>query len=121
MATGYVLLTFVLFVPALAYAGQPVGIGAGDVLKVVGRQMVGAVAAAGMGFLLRFTVFADVQGPARTFLLAASYLAVYLIIVAGLLRVRTPLQLALSLMVDFLPARFAPLGQLSCLRGPRAL
>ena len=45
IAVAYVVSMFLLFVPALAYAGRPLGIGAADVLRVVWRPLVGSLAA----------------------------------------------------------------------------
>jgi PST family polysaccharide transporter len=107
IAVAYVASTFILFVPAIEYAGRPLGIGARDVVAAVGRQMTGAVAAAGVGFLLRFTVFADMGSLERTLALTVAYTVVYLGIVVGVFGVWTPITLALSLLRTAVPVRVA--------------
>src|SRR5262249_49367744 len=51
VAISYTIATFGLFVPALAYAGQPVGIGAKDVLQAVGPQTAAALITVAFGFM----------------------------------------------------------------------
>jgi PST family polysaccharide transporter len=109
VACANVTCMFLLFVPAVAYAGRPLEIGARDVIRVVGRQLVGSIVCVGVGFLLRFTVLASMPGMLRIVVLGLVYAALYLVIVAGILGVRTPLKTAGSLVRDFLPARFAHL------------
>ena len=56
VATAGVVCSYVLVLPALAYAGRPLGLGVKDSVEVTGRQFLGAVASAGVGFVLRDTV-----------------------------------------------------------------
>src|SRR5207244_8004738 len=86
VVAAYVLCTYVLFVPAIAYAGRPLGIGGAYLIKAVGPQLVGSLSAAGFGFVLRYTLLAGTQRVERTALLALSYLVVYLVVVIGLFR-----------------------------------
>ena len=109
VAVAYVVSMFLLFVPAVAYAGRPFEIGARDVISIVGRQLTGALVAAGLGFFLRFTVFADSHALVRAFALTLIYLFTYLSIVIGVLRVRIPLQVLQTLIRGALPPRFAHL------------
>jgi PST family polysaccharide transporter len=112
-ATGiviaYVICTFILFVPAIAYAGQPLGIGAADVIKVVWRPLAGSLIAVAVGFVLRYSVLADSSAIARMSLLTLAYGVVYLGIVVGLLGMRTPITVVMSLVRGVLPERFARL------------
>jgi polysaccharide transporter, PST family len=101
VAWSYVVCTYILFVPAIAYSGAPFGIGVGKVLRVVGPQMIGALAATALGFVLRSTVFAETGVVLRTILLVASFSVVYLLIVLGLFRVRTPLQVCRSVLQSY--------------------
>jgi PST family polysaccharide transporter len=110
VATAYVACTFALFVPAIAYAGYPLEIGVLDVVKVIAWPLVGSLAAAGVGFMLRPTLIA-VPILIKLMLLTAAYLGSYLILVMGVFGMRTPLWTALSLLRDVLPRR---------LRSPRA-
>jgi hypothetical protein len=47
-------------------------------------------------------------GIARPSVLTVAYVSVYLVIVVGLFRVRTPIHLGISLIRDFVPPRFVP-------------
>ena len=106
VATAYVICMFILFVPAIAYAGRPLGIGATDVIKVVWRQLAGAMIAVAIGFMLRFTLLAHVSGTVRTAALILVFAGLYLVIVVGVLRVRMPIGVVLQLIRGHLPARF---------------
>jgi PST family polysaccharide transporter len=107
VAVGYATAMFALFVPALAYAGRPLGIGANDVIGAVWRQFLGAITAAAIGFLLRFTVLGEMGPVARTAVLAAAYLAVYVAIVIGVLRVLSPIRAMRALVKGELASRLA--------------
>ena len=56
VVVAYVTCMFLLFVPAVAYSGQPFGIGTRDVIAVVWRALLGALLAAAMGFAMRYTI-----------------------------------------------------------------
>jgi polysaccharide transporter, PST family len=109
VAVAYVICAFILFVPALAYAGRPLEIGASDVIQTVWRQMAAALAAAAVGFGLRWTIMADSSPLVRIAVLAIAYLAAYLILSVGVLNVRAPLRTTQLLVRGFLPARVAHL------------
>jgi PST family polysaccharide transporter len=98
VAWAFVVSTYLLFLPAIAYSGRPFGIGVGKVVAVVGPQMLGALTAVALGFLLRETLFAHTQMVLRTIFLVISYSAVYAAIVLGLFRVRTPLHVGRSVL-----------------------
>ena len=103
---AYVVCMFIIFIPAIAYAGRPLGIGAKDAITVVWRPMAGSLLAAASGFALRYTLLADSSSIVRTVVLALAYVAVYVVAVVGILRVRTPIAVVLALARDFLPVRF---------------
>lgn len=109
VAVAYVAAMFILFVPAIAYAGRPLDIGASDVVRIVWRPMVACLAAVAFGFLLRW-MLQDIHPVSRTAVLALAYVASYLVIVVGILRVRTPLRTMQSLVRGYLPPRFAYLA-----------
>jgi PST family polysaccharide transporter len=105
VATAYALAMFFLFLPALAYAGKPLGIGASDVLRAVGPQMVAALGAVAIGVAAQLLFMADYGRLAR-FLVSGSICTVaYMLIAVGVFRVTRPLQLALSLLHDLNPMR----------------
>ncbi len=101
---AYVIAMYILFVPALAYAGQPLGIGARDVISAVGAQLTGALVSAGLGFALHAWLLASLPASERIVITVLLYLASYLAVVVGVFRVTVPLQVCLSLVRDFLPA-----------------
>jgi PST family polysaccharide transporter len=107
IVVAFVIYTFILFVPALAYAGRPLGIGAVDVLKVVGRPMAGSLIAAAIGFGLRYTLLANSPAFVRMALLGLAYVSVYLVLVVGVFRLRMPIGVILGLVRDLLPNRLA--------------
>jgi polysaccharide transporter, PST family len=98
VAWAFVVSTYVLFLPAIAYSGGPLGIRVGKVLAVVGPQTLGALAAVAVGLVLRATIFAHTPMTLRTILLVISYSAAYAVIVLGVFRVRTPLQVGRSVL-----------------------
>ncbi len=106
VAAAYTGIMYVLFVPAIAYAGQPLGIGAKDVLQAVGRQMIGALITVVFGFEVLLVFCEELPRWLRLPLVALACTVMYLIIVAGLFKVRKPLDVVKKLALDFLPARF---------------
>lgn len=105
IATAYVVCASLMALPALTYAGKPLDIHATDVIDAVGRQAVGAVVAAAAGFALRYTILAEINSYLRIASLTIAFLAVYLLIVVGLLKVHTPLRVIWGLVSDLIPFR----------------
>lgn len=103
---AYVVCMFILFIPAIAYAGRPLGIGAKDAIEVVWRPLTGTLFAVAVGFALRYTVFAGGNFFSRSILPALVFVAIYLFLVVGLFGVRTPLLTAFQLAGGFIPDRF---------------
>ena len=110
VAVAFVVAMFVLFVPAIAYAGRPFDIDAMDVVAIVWRPMLASLAAAGLCFLLRRTLLGDVSAFSRIALLATVYGLSYLALVVGVMRVRAPLRTMQSLIRGYLPPRLAYLA-----------
>ncbi len=106
VVVAHVVCMFILFLPAVAYAGHPLGIGALDVVQVSWRPIAGSITAAVIGFMLRYTLLANYSAIVRTAVLALAYVAAYLVIVVGLLRLRAPIGVMLLLVKDVLPKRF---------------
>jgi len=99
---AYVIYMFIVFVPAIAYAGQPLGIRARDVVQVIGAQLVGSLAAVAIGFQVR-SWLAGVPAIERIAALLTVYLATYVLIVVGLFRLTMPLQVFMSAIGEFWP------------------
>jgi polysaccharide transporter, PST family len=106
IVTAYVVLMFILFIPAIAYSGRPLNIGAGAVCKVVWRPITAALVATAAGFVVRGQVLAHTSLFQRTALVTLVFVAIYLTIVVGILRVWAPLQSAWVLVRDVLPHRY---------------
>jgi PST family polysaccharide transporter len=114
VVTAYVVVMYIAFIPAIAYAGAPLGIGARDVIAAVRGQFVAALGAAAVGFALRFTLLAGVSSSIeRMAILVVVYLTIYLLVAVGLFRVTTPIQVCLSVVRDFLPGPLKPAAPLT--------
>jgi polysaccharide transporter, PST family len=98
IAWALVAATYLLFLPAIAYSGRPLGIGIWKVVATVGSQTVGALAAVVVGLIMRATVLEHTQMVLRVLILILAYAAVYAITVLGIFRVRTPLAVGFSLL-----------------------
>ncbi len=105
VATAHAIATFCLFVPALAYAGRPVGIGAKDVLRAVGPQLAAALSTVAIGFTVQRLFLDDYSQLARFVLSVLICVVVYLTLAVGIFKVTRPLQLAFSLLRDLVPSR----------------
>ena len=112
VVVAYTAYMYLMFLPAVSYAGRPLGIGAPEVIKATGPQLFGAVTSAAIGFFLRYAVLSDASGIERSVVLAIVYAVSYVIIVAGAFKVRKPLKIAIALGRDFIPRRFAAAKQL---------
>ena len=67
VATAHAIATFCLFVPALVYAGRPVGIGIKDVVRAVGPQTVAALTTVAIGFTVQRLYLNDYSQLTRSF------------------------------------------------------
>lgn len=103
VAAAHAIVTFCLFVPALVYAGQPLGIGAKDVLRAVGPQMLAALITVAVGYMVQRAFLADLSQLTRFVVAVPICLAVYLVVIVGVFRVTAPLHLAVSVVRDFSP------------------
>jgi O-antigen/teichoic acid export membrane protein len=100
VAAAVVIVSLLLAVPAISYAGRPVGIGPSLVIRAAGRQLTGAVISAAGGWWLQTAVLVDCSSFIRIIVSAASCAAIYLVIVVGLFRVVQPLKVALNVVQD---------------------
>lgn len=106
VAIAYTLTMYFLFIPAIAYAGQPLGIGAKDVMRTVGPQLIGALVTALFGFEVLLVFCEDIPRLLRVPLLSAVCLIMYFLVVVWLFKIRKPLEIVERLFRDTLPARF---------------
>lgn len=100
VAVSYAIVTYGLCVPALAYSGRPLGIGARDVLAAAGPQTLAALCATAIGLIVQHVFLGEFTIWARFFLSAFICMATYLIVAVGIFRVTGPLKLAFSLVRD---------------------
>jgi polysaccharide transporter, PST family len=106
IAVAYAVVTFILFVPALGYAGQPLGIGVTDVIGAVWRPLTGALASAGLVYVMGAIVDFKAHDVLRPVAMSALYLSSYLLIVTGALGLRAPIRTARVLIEQSVPVRF---------------
>jgi len=101
VAIAYTIVMFGLAVPALAYAGRPLGIGVKDVLQAVGPQTAAGLIAIAAGLLVQTMLFGGFSELASFPASALICLATYLAVVVSILKITAPFRLALSLLRDF--------------------
>jgi PST family polysaccharide transporter len=100
VAIAYTVTMFCLFVPALVYAGRPIGIGVSDVLAATGRQMTAAMISVAVGFAMQRLFLLESSEPARLTVSIAVCLTTYLVMVVGVFRITGPLKLISNLVRD---------------------
>ena len=105
VAATSAIAIYILFVPALVYAGRPAGIGARDVIAAAGPQTAAGLIAVAFGLVARQLFLADFSELARFFVSSLICLSTYLVVAVVVFRVTGPLQLALSILRDFSPMR----------------
>ena len=109
VAITYTIATFCLFVPALAYAGRPLGINVADVLRAVGPQIASGLIVVAFGFTLQ-QLFLTGLSPIPRFLISVPVCTcAFIVVAAGVFRVTGPLRLAFSLFRNFSSVRI-PFG-----------
>ncbi len=111
VACAYALTTHCLFLPALVYAGRPLGIRAIDVVKAVGPQLVSALVSAGIGFCIRDVLLAESSRVLRVSVLIVFCLLAYSFLSIGIFRVEKPLLVAKSLLRGSVASPLARMGQ----------
>jgi PST family polysaccharide transporter len=105
VAVAYTVAMFCLFVPALVYAGQPIGIGVRDVLSATGPQMISALVAVAFGLVMQQLFLLDLSELGRLVVSVPICLVMYLVVVLGVFRMTGPLKLASSMLQDFGPLK----------------
>jgi PST family polysaccharide transporter len=105
IATAYAVVMFGLFVPALVYAGRPIGIGRKEVLQAAGPQTLVGLVTVAVGFLAQQALLADFSPLMRFVVSVPICLTVYFTLVVGVFRVTGPLHLALFALRDLSPIR----------------
>jgi O-antigen/teichoic acid export membrane protein len=90
--------------PSISYAGRPAGIGAARVIQAVGRQLLGAMFTAAAGWLLQTYALQQFSTLFQIVLSIGFCVSIYLLIVVGLFRLTEPIEVAIRLVRDHLPA-----------------
>jgi PST family polysaccharide transporter len=103
VAVAYTALMYILFVPAIAYAGKPFGIGVADVLRAVAPQVVTALGTAAIGFLVGRTLLQDTASFTRLLILGVLCCGVYISAMTFGFRMTKPLTVAASLVRKRVP------------------
>jgi len=106
VAVAFVVSAFILFIPAIVYAGHPLGIGAIDVIAAVWRPLAACLLAVAIAFTLRFTFLAEMSAVLRIIVLTFAYITAYAVLVAGFFGERMPIQVILALVSRPLRSRF---------------
>jgi len=103
VAIAYAITVFFLFLPALAYAGQPLGIRTSDVVRVVGPQMTASLLAVACAGSIQYAWLGEYHQIVRVAISTVVCLGVYLLVVVGVFKLTQPIRIALSLVRDFRP------------------
>jgi PST family polysaccharide transporter len=101
VAVALVAAGWLIAFPSIIYAGKPLGIGAALVIRAVRGPLLGAIIAVAAGWWLQTIFVAESFIFFRIFLSAFLYASLYLLIVAGLLRITEPIRVAGKLIQDF--------------------
>jgi O-antigen/teichoic acid export membrane protein len=105
VAVATVTASMLIAVPSVKYAGGPIGLGATDVLRATGPQLIGAISILAVGWCLQITILSDYSHFTRILLSGAFCTCLYLVIVAGLFRLTEPIKVAGSVVQDLLGSR----------------
>jgi O-antigen/teichoic acid export membrane protein len=100
VAVAGVVMSVVIAIPSISYAGRPIDIGAALVMRAVGPQLIGAISAAAGGWWLQTTALSGYSSIVRILLSIGFCGAMYLIIVVGLFRVTEPIKVAARVVQD---------------------
>jgi PST family polysaccharide transporter len=109
IAVAYVISAHIFFIPAIVYAGQPLGITTRQVLAIVGPQFIASLLVIGLGFLIKRFLLGAAHPVLTITVTTVVCGGVYLAVMSGIFRVTQPLQLGLSLLRERLPVRFFPM------------
>ena len=108
VAASYTIGMYLLFIPAIVYAGHPLGIGFSHLARAVTAPFIGSLCAALVGFGIRAYLPEDSRIERIAILLLVCVLS-YLAVTVGIFKVTKPIRVATRLVKDFLPARISRL------------
>ena len=119
VAVAFVVCTFVLFIPAIAYSGRPLGIKMRDVVAVIWRPLVASLVAVAIGFFVRYTVLTNYPIIFRIIVLGTVYMITYLIAVVWILGEDVPIRVLVGLVYEWSPKKIMNRVGISRLFGKR--
>jgi PST family polysaccharide transporter len=105
VATAGVIAGSLLAVPAILYAGRPIGISTALVTRAVGPQLFAAICTVIGGWWLGTTVLAQYASFARILLSSGFCICIYLAIILGVFRIVEPVRVAVSIIQDIVKSR----------------
>jgi O-antigen/teichoic acid export membrane protein len=100
VAVASVIVSVLIAIPAIIYAGRPIGVGSALVIRAAGPQLIGAISTAAAGWWLEMTVLAHYPSFVRIVLSVSICACIYLIVVVGVFRRSQPLRIARSVVQD---------------------
>jgi O-antigen/teichoic acid export membrane protein len=114
VATATVISGALIAFPAVMYAGRPIGIRVGSLIRAVGPQLVGAMLATVAGWLFQTVALQQYEAVFRILLSTSFCAALYLIVVCAVFRITKPIEVAINIMREH---RFAAIA-LRWIRAP---
>lgn len=97
IVVAYSIAMYAMFVPTLVYAGRPLGVHARDVVAAIWQPLLGTLLAVAVGLTLDFLAWPDMHPLPRMVLAGASFVTVYVALVAGVMRLREPFMVVVKL------------------------
>jgi len=104
VAIAIVVLGALIAFPSISYAGRPLDIGAAFVLRATGRQLLGAIVTAALGWLFQIFFLDQFPSLLRIIMSAIFCSSIYLLIVVALLRLTDPIRIVGKFILGYLPA-----------------
>lgn len=113
VAISYGICMYILFVPAIVYAGQPLHIGIRELIPAIGPPLIGALIAEAVGFTLQTYYLSALPSFQRMTALVVVCVVVYMLVTIGMFRMTKPIKVAKRLLSDFLPSKLSRVFGLS--------
>lgn len=100
VAVACVVASALIAIPSVSYAGRPINVGSALVIRAVGPQLLGSIAAAAGGSWLQMSLLAHRSSFVRIASSASVCACIYLVVVVGLFRLTEPARIARSVVQD---------------------
>jgi polysaccharide transporter, PST family len=108
VAVACVIEGLIIAIPAVIYAGRPIGVGLAPVMRAVRAQIIGAITALAGGTWLQMNDLGHLPSVARIVVSTSVCACIYLIVVVGLFRLYGPLRVARSVVRSRLESNRKP-------------